>query len=95
MNGWMKWLIAVTCIVVIGGIGYFAKVGRSDRQHSAKAARIKLDSTYCHERLAQIRSGKMSADDIPVVDDCFLKGLVKQSDVVDAFKAATKKRTEK
>jgi len=90
MSGWLKALIAVTCIMVIGGIGYFVLVDRSDRR--GKVARIKLNSTYCQERLAQIRLGRTSADDIPVIKDCFVKGFVRQSDIVDAFKSGIKKR---
>ncbi len=92
MDGWLKALIAVTCIVVIGGVGYFVLVDGSDRRTSGKVARIKLNSTYCQERLAQIRLGRTSADDIPVIKDCFVKGFVRQSDVVDAFKSGIKKR---
>jgi len=92
MDGWVKGLIAVICIGLIGGIGYLIVADSNDRRHSGKVARIKLDSIYCQERLAQIHSGKMSADDIPVVEDCFVNGFVSQSDVVAAFKAATKKR---
>jgi len=96
MNGWLKALIAVTCLgVVIGCIGYFIVVDRRYAQNSGKVARIKLNSTYCHQRLAQIRLGRSSANDIPVIEDCFVKGMVRQSDVVDAFKAGIKKRTEK
>lgn len=91
MDGWLKTLIAGACLLVIICI-YFVVVDGSHRQNSGKVARIKLNSTYCHERLAQIRLGSPTADDIPVVEDCFVKGFVTQSDVADAFKARTKKR---
>lgn len=94
MDGWAKGLIAVTCIALMSGIGYLIVADRGDRRHPGKVARIKLDSLYCQERLSRIHRGKMSADDIPVIDDCFLKGFVSQSDLVAAFKAATKKRTD-
>ncbi|WP_416066111.1 hypothetical protein ACK9YZ_07090 [Rhizobium sp. ZK1] len=92
MDGWLKGLIAVTCVVVIGGIGYFVVIDRSDRHKSDKAAFRLSDAVFCRARLSSIRAGITSADDVTVADDCFVKGLVSQSDVVDAFEAGTKKR---
>ncbi|TAV98507.1 hypothetical protein ELI24_08975 [Rhizobium ruizarguesonis] len=92
MDGWLKGLIAVTCVVVIGGIGYFVLADRSDRRTSDKIARRTTDANYCQARLSQIRLGRLSGDDVPVVDNCVLNGLLRQSDVVDAFQAGTKRR---
>ncbi|MDR9781588.1 hypothetical protein [Rhizobium redzepovicii] len=92
MDGWLKGLIAVTCLAVIGGIGYFILADRNDRQKAVNVDRQQVDAAYCRERLSQIRSGKLSADDIPVVDNCVLNSLLKQSDVIDAFQAGSQRR---
>jgi hypothetical protein len=92
MDGGLKGLIAVICVVVIGGIGYIVLADISGRRNSGKVARITLNASYCRDRLSQIRLGRTRGDDIAVVGKCFVKGLVRQSDVVDAFKAGAKKR---
>lgn len=77
MNG-LKGLVAVTCLVVIGGVGYFivsdlntkkANEAREAREQSARA---------CEARAQAMEAGRLSGDDLLVLSDCITNGAMTQ-----------------
>jgi hypothetical protein len=89
MDGWLKGLIAITCIVVIGGVGYFVIADRAEQNRRSSLAIEYSDRDKCRERVDDIKAGKLSGDDILILQDCAMKSLVNKSDFEDAMKART------
>ncbi|MGR9076265.1 hypothetical protein [Rhizobium leguminosarum] len=78
MDGWLKGLIAVTCVVVMGGIGYFVVTDSAARKaNQARNARAEK-AQVCEDRAVSILEGKLSADDLLVLTDCMNNRLMSE-----------------
>ena len=51
-------------------------------------------SGVCRQRLADIASGRLSADDQPVIETCLLNRKINNADVENAYRSARQARDE-
>ncbi|MBX4921001.1 hypothetical protein HJA76_15015 [Rhizobium bangladeshense] len=89
MNG-LKWLIALTCVVVIGGVGYFTvsdiNAKKADEAREARAQK----SIECEDRVQAMENGKFSGDDLWVLTECTINGAMTQDRYNSAVTAAAR-----
>jgi hypothetical protein len=90
MEGWLKWLIALACVVVLSFAGIFIAADRADRQGKKMEAKRSASETLCRDRVEELRTGKTSGDDLSILTNCMLNGFLSRSDVIDALQDRTK-----
>lgn len=87
MDGWLKTLVALACVVVIAGGGYYAWSEYSDAKvGKARTARAVAAQT-CSARIDDITNGRLSGDDQLVINDCIMQGLITSADLERAADA--------
>ncbi len=91
MEGWVKWLIALTCLIVLGFTAIFIAADRADRQAKTMEAKRSNSETLCRDRLEELRTGKTSGDDLSVLTNCVLNGFLSRSAVIDALQNRNKR----
>lgn len=77
MNG-LKGLIAVTCLVVIGGVGYFIVSDMNAKKASEAREARDQKVRSCEERAQAMEAGHLSGDDLFVLSDCITNGAMTQ-----------------
>lgn len=81
MDGWLKGLVAVTCIVVIaGGIHYAREANRNDAKAEIAAARL-----MCKQRVKDMSNLKIRPDDQKVIASCLLNKHISSIEVDTAI----------
>ncbi|QIG70411.1 hypothetical protein EVB88_027 [Rhizobium phage RHph_N28_2] len=88
--GGLKALIAVTCLVVIGGVGYFIVSDMNAKKaNEAREARAQK-SIACEDRVQAMENGKFSGDDLWVLTECTVNGVLTQDRYDSAITAAAR-----
>ncbi|MCW0014914.1 hypothetical protein [Rhizobium sp. BT-226] len=77
MSG-LKALIAVTCVVIIGGVGYFIVSDMNAKKASEAREAREQRAQDCEERAQAMEAGNQSGDDLLVLIDCTNNGAMTQ-----------------
>lgn len=95
MDGWLKGLIALACLAVIGAGGYLVW---SERQEQAERAAASTAATgaaasrqMCRERARTIEAGQLSGDDVLVLQECGTSGALDKAAIDKALEARRKR----
>lgn len=95
MDGWLKGLIALACVAVVGAGGYLVwseRQERADRAAAASAASGAAASRQiCRDRVRSIESGQLSADDILIMQECATSGALDKAAIDKALEARRKR----
>lgn len=81
MDGWLKFLIATACVVVIAGGGYYAWSEHTEANKRAALSDRRLHAASCGQRVRDIKSGRLSGDDFSVLQDCVIRGALGERDM--------------
>ncbi|PSH68623.1 hypothetical protein CU102_12755 [Phyllobacterium brassicacearum] len=81
MDGWLKGLIAVACVVVIAGGGYYTWSEYSAKKERTLINERRAASARCQSRMEAIMDGNLSADDQIVISNCIVQGHITEADL--------------
>ncbi|KKZ89071.1 hypothetical protein [Rhizobium phaseoli] len=86
MSG-LKALIAVTCLVVIGGVGYFIVSDMNAKKANDEREAQHQKEQVCEDRARAMEAGHSSGDDLLVLIDCTNNGAMTQERMNSAISA--------